>query len=105
MGVASIFAPALCQAQTAAYVITTFAGDNTAGYTADAVAATTSELDNPLGLALDSAGNLYIADQVNHRVREVATSGTISTVAGDGTAGFYGDAAAATSAELNLPSG
>ena len=63
MGVASIFAPALCQAQTAAYVITTFAGDNTAGYTADAVAANTSELDDPLGLALDSAGNLYIADQ------------------------------------------
>ena len=104
MGVASIFAPALCQAQTAAYVITTFAGDNTAGYTADAVAATTSELDNPLGIALDSAGNLYIADQVNHRVREV-TAGTISTVAGDGTEGFYGDAAAATSAELDLPSG
>jgi uncharacterized protein (TIGR03437 family) len=104
IGVASIFAPALCQAQTAAYVITTFAGDNTAGYTADAVPATTSELDNPLGLALDSAGNLYIADQVNHRVREV-TAGTISTVAGDGTEGFYGDAAAATSAELDLPSG
>jgi hypothetical protein len=64
MGVASIFAPALCQAQDGpAYVITTFAGDNTAGYTADAVAATTSELDNPLGIALDSSGNLYIADQ------------------------------------------
>jgi uncharacterized protein (TIGR03437 family) len=104
IGVASIFAPALCQAQTAAYVITTFAGDNTAGYTADAVAATTSELDNPLGIALDSNGNLYIADQVNHRVREV-TGGTISTVAGDGTEGYYGDAAAATSAELDLPSG
>jgi uncharacterized protein (TIGR03437 family) len=104
MGVASIFAPAWCQAQTPAYFITTFAGDNTAGYTADAVAATTSELNNPLGIALDSKGNLYIADQVNHRIREVS-AGTISTVAGDGTAGFLGDAAAATSAELDLPSG
>ena len=104
MGVASIFAPALCQAQAPAYIITTFAGNNTAGYTADAVAATTSELNNPLGMALDSSGNLYIADQLNHRVREV-TGGTISTVAGDGTAGYLGDAAAATSAELDLPSG
>jgi uncharacterized protein (TIGR03437 family) len=104
MGVASIFAPALCQAQAPAYIITTFAGDNTAGYTADAVAATTSELDNALGIALDSSGNLYIADQINARVREV-TNGTISTVAGDGTAGFLGDAAAATSAELDHPSG
>ena len=105
IGVASIFAPAVCQAQAPAYIISTFAGDNTAGYTADAVAANTSELDNPLGIALDSAGNLYIADQVNHRVREVTTNGTISTVAGDGTEGFLGDAAAATSAELDHPSG
>jgi uncharacterized protein (TIGR03437 family) len=106
MGVAAIFAPALCQAQAPApaYSITTFAGNNTAGYTADAVAATTSELNNPLGLALDSSRNLYIADSSNHRVREVS-GGTISTVAGNGTAGYLGDSAAATSAELNLPSG
>ena len=102
MGVASIFAPAFCQAP--AYIITTFAGDNTAGYTADAVAANTSELNNPFGIALDPKGNLYIADQDNFRVRQV-TGGTISTVAGDGTSGYTGDAAAATSAELGRVSG
>jgi sugar lactone lactonase YvrE len=102
MGVASIFAPAFCQAP--AYIITTFAGDNVAGYTADAVAANTSELNNPFGIVLDSKGNLYIADQDNFRVRQV-TGGTISTVAGNGTSGYLGDAAAATSAELGRVSG
>jgi uncharacterized protein (TIGR03437 family) len=104
MGVASIFAPALCQAPMPAYIITTIAGDNIGGYTADAVAATTSELSSPYGIALDASGNLYIADQINHRIRKV-TNGIISTVAGNGTAGFLGDAAAATSAELYNPSG
>ncbi len=104
MGVASIFAPALCQAPAPAYFITTFAGDNTGGYTADAVAATTSEINQPFGIALDSSGNLYIGDQLNHRVRKV-TAGTISTVAGDGTTGYAGDGAAATSAELGRVSG
>jgi uncharacterized protein (TIGR03437 family) len=104
MGVASIFAPALCQTATPAYTIATFAGNNTGGYLGDAGAATAAELNNPLGLALDSKGNLYIADSSNSRVREVA-GGTISTVAGNGTAGFLGDKAAATSAELYNPSG
>src|ERR1035437_8303816 len=104
MGVASIFAPALCQAPTPAYIITTIAGDNIGGYTADAVAATTSELSSPYGIALDASGNLYIADQINHRIRKV-TNGIISTVAGNGTAGFLGDAAAATSAEFYVPCG
>src|ERR1035437_11091545 len=104
MGVASIFAPALCQAPTPAYIITTIAGDNIGGYTADAVAATTSELSSPYGIALDASGNLYIADQINHRIRKV-TNGIISTVAGNGTAGFLGGAAAATSAQVYNTSG
>ena len=78
IGVASMFAPAFCQAPAPAYTITTFAGDNTAGYTADAVAATTSELNFPFGIALDSSGNLYIGDQINSRIRKVA-GGTISS--------------------------
>src|SRR5271157_1293381 len=104
MGAVFIFAPAIGQAQAPAYTITTFAGNNTGGYAGDAGAATGAQLNNPLGLALDSSGNLYIADANNHRVREVK-GGTISTVAGDGTGGYLGDAAAATSAELDLPSG
>ena len=104
MGVASIFAPALCQAPTQAYTITTIVGNNIGGFLGDGSAATGAQLSNPLGMALDSAGNLYIADSSNQRVREVV-NGTISTVAGNGTAAFLGDAAAATSAELDLPSG
>jgi uncharacterized protein (TIGR03437 family) len=104
MGVASIFAPALCQTPTTAYTITTIAGDNIGGFLGDGSAATGAQLSNPLGMALDSSGKLYIADSSNQRVREVV-SGTISTLAGNGTAAFLGDAAAATSAELNLPSG
>ena len=104
MGVASIFAPALCQTPAPAYTITTIAGDNIGGFLGDGTPATGAQLSNPLGMALDSAGNLYIADSSNQRVREVV-NGTISTVAGNGTAAFLGDAAAATSAELNLPSG
>jgi len=104
MGLASIFAPAWCQAPTPAYFITTVAGDNTAGYTADAVAATTSEINLPFGITLDSKGNLYIGDQLNYRVREVS-AGTISTVAGDGTSGYSGDAASAIDAEVSVVAG
>jgi len=100
IGVASIFAPAFCQTPTPAYNITTFAGNNNAGYTADGVAATTSELNLPFGITLDSKGNLYIGDDLNYRVREVS-AGTISTVAGDGTSGYSGDAASAIDAELS----
>jgi hypothetical protein len=59
------------------------------------------ELYNPTGLALDSAGNLYIADTQNHRIRMLAPGGAISTIAGTGTGGFSGDGGAAAAAELN----
>ena len=85
-------------------VISTFAGTGTAGSSGDGSAATSAQLNGPQGLAVDSAGNLYIADTQNHRVRKV-TGGTISTVAGSGTAGFAGDGGAAGSAQLNLPFG
>jgi uncharacterized protein (TIGR03437 family) len=83
--------------------IYTVAGNGTAG---DAGAGNTSwgELNAPQGVALDSSGNLYIADTGNHRIRMLAPSGAISTVAGTGTAGFSGDGGAAAAAELNAPS-
>jgi uncharacterized protein (TIGR03437 family) len=84
--------------------ISNFAGTGTAGSSGDGSAATGAQLNGPQGLAVDSAGNLYIADTQNHRVRKI-TGGTISTVAGSGTAGFAGDGAAAGSAQLNLPFG
>jgi uncharacterized protein (TIGR03437 family) len=85
-------------------VISNFAGTGTAGSSGDGSAATSAQLSGPQGMAVDSAGNLYIADTQNHRVRKV-TGGTISTVAGSGTAGFGGDGGAAGSAQLNLPFG
>ena len=67
--------------------------------------ATTAELDEPTGVAVDSAGNLFIADGANNAVREVVkATGDIITVAGDGTAGYSGDSGPATAAELNAPS-
>ncbi|MEN6604459.1 MAG: IPT/TIG domain-containing protein [Bryobacteraceae bacterium] len=85
--------------------ISTVAGDGTCGYTADAVAATSSELSYPTHVAFNSSGGLLIADTVNHRIRLVASGGNISTVAGTGDAGYYGDDDKATSAHLNYPTG
>jgi sugar lactone lactonase YvrE len=59
----------------------------------------------PTGIAIDESGNLYIADQQDHRVRKIATNGIISTIAGTGTAGFSGNGGQATLAELNKPIG
>lgn len=96
-------------------VITTVAGNGTAGYNnSDGVAATSANLNSPHGVAVDTAGNIYIADTGNHRIRKVTvtteinsgvTPGYIYTVAGNGTAGSTGNGGAATSAMLNSPYG
>src|SRR5205814_404809 len=67
--------------------------------------ATSAQLSYPYGLAIDSGGNLFIADSANDRVRKVTPGGVISTVAGNGTEGFSGDGGPATSAQMNLPYG
>jgi sugar lactone lactonase YvrE len=86
-------------------VITTVAGNGTQGYSGDGALATAAELSNPYGVAVDSSGNLYIADRNNSRLREVdAHSGLIITVAGSGTQGYSGDGGPATAAELFNPS-
>ncbi|SEG69868.1 NHL repeat-containing protein [Bryocella elongata] len=84
--------------------IQTVAGTGVEGYSGDGGAATSAQLDTPTGIAVDTSGNLYIADSHNHRVRLVS-GGTITTIAGTGAAGFSGDGAAATSAQLNMPHG
>jgi poly(3-hydroxybutyrate) depolymerase len=85
--------------------VSTFAGTGTAGFSGDGGPAATAQLQAPWGLAVDGAGNLYIADTWNHRVRKVAPDGTITTVAGTGTRGFSGDGGQATAAQLNQPCG
>jgi uncharacterized protein (TIGR03437 family) len=86
-------------------VITTVAGNGTQGFSGDNGPATSAELYQPFGLAVDSAGNLYIADWGNSRIREVS-GGVITTVAGmagNGTCCFLGDNGPATGAQINLP--
>jgi len=85
--------------------VSTVAGNGTYGYSGDGGPAASAELSNPLGLAFDSSGNLYIADAGNDRVRKVTVGGTISTVAGIGTCCYSGDGGPATSAGLNYPEG
>jgi sugar lactone lactonase YvrE len=86
-------------------IISTYVGDGTAGYSGDGGAAANAELDQPVGTAIDSAGNLYFADSDNNRIRKVTPEGVISTYAGNGTAGFSGDGGAATDAEISGPLG
>ena len=87
-------------------VITTVAGNGTAGFTGDGSAATSAEISSPYGVAVDSSGNVYIADTNNNRIRKLTFStGKISTVAGNGTYGYNGDGISATNAELYLPTG
>lgn len=85
-------------------IITRFAGTGTAGYSGDGESALSAKLNMPMGLALDSGGNLYVADWMNHAIRKVdAVTGDISTVAGTGAPGFGGDGGPAIAAQLNGP--
>ncbi len=86
-------------------IITTIAGRISAGYSGDGGPATDAELNNPVGIAIDAAGNIYIADDHNNVIRKVNPSGIISTVVGNGTAGFSGDGGPATAAAMDLPIG
>jgi sugar lactone lactonase YvrE len=83
-------------------VLTRVAGNGTSGFSGDGGPATSAQFQNPRGLAVDSAGNLYIADWFNYRVREVS-NGVITTVAGNGGSGFSGDGGPATEAQIGAP--
>jgi uncharacterized protein (TIGR03437 family) len=85
-------------------VITTVAGNGTYGFSGDNGPATSAQVNQPWGVAVDSAGNLYVSDTGNNRIRKVS-NGVITTVAGNGTRGFSGDGGPATSAQVNLPAG
>jgi uncharacterized protein (TIGR03437 family) len=85
-------------------VLTLVAGNGTYGFSGDNGPATNAQLNGPVGVTLDSAGDLYIADQGNNCIRKVS-GGVITTVAGNGTLGFSGDNGPATNAQLNYPAG
>ncbi len=98
----------MCWAQgPPAYYITTVAGTGaSSGFSGDGGPATDAQLSSPTGVAIDGAGTLYIADQVNNRIREVTKGGIISTQAGNSATGaFSGDGGLGTAADLNLPLG
>jgi len=86
-------------------VIRTMAGTGTPGFSGDGSTATGAQLFNPTAAAVDPAGNLYVADTDNHRVRRVTPGGTVTTVAGNGGIFFSGDGGPATAATLYRPSG
>jgi sugar lactone lactonase YvrE len=86
--------------------IYTFAGDGVLGYNGDGELATSAELNGSVQMAMDTNGNVYLADGYNHRIRKVfASTGTIATVAGNGTSGYSGDGGPAIDAELENPNG
>ena len=85
--------------------VATFAGTGADGFSGDLGQAKQAEFSNPAGLALDSAGNLYVADSGNHRIRRIRVDGVVTTVAGNGLAGYSGDGQDARSASLQSPQG
>ena len=84
-------------------VITTLAGTGAPGFSGDGGPATAAQLNFPYGLAADLAGNLYVADYGNARVRRIGSDGVITTVAGNGNQGAFGDGGPATAAQLLTP--
>jgi DNA-binding beta-propeller fold protein YncE len=85
--------------------ITTVAGTGATGFAGDGGPALAAQFDGPRAVAGDTAGNLYVADDNNHRVRRIDPSGMITTVAGTGTGGFAGDGGPAAGAQLDHPRG
>jgi sugar lactone lactonase YvrE len=84
--------------------ISTVAGNGTPGYSGDGEPATNAKMMNPVGVVVDAAGNFYIADSGNNRIRKVTANGTISTIAGNGIPGYSGDGRPATNASFYYPS-
>jgi uncharacterized protein (TIGR03437 family) len=84
-------------------IISTVAGNGAYGATGDGGQATSASFSDVTDVALDAAGNLYIADASNHRIRKVTPGGIVTTVAGTGVQGFSGDGEPAINATLNRP--
>ena len=90
---------------TSSEIINTIAGNGTAGFSGDGGPATQALLNGPRQLVVSPAGELYVADTVNSRIRKINPAGIISTIAGTGTPGFSGDNGLAINAQINFPRG
>jgi len=86
-------------------IITTVAGNGVSGYSGDGGAATGAQLNGPQSVAVDTAGNLYIADTANNRVRQVTPGGMIGTIGGNGLAGYAADGVPAVNTQVGNPTG
>ena len=86
-------------------VITTVAGTGTAGFSGDGRPATDAQLGAPSAIAIDAAGNLFIGDFINHRIRKVSPDGIITSIAGTGEAGYNGDGKPALECQIGEPCG
>ncbi|MBX2906840.1 MAG: Ig-like domain-containing protein [Taibaiella sp.] len=104
--IAAISLPMMASAQcTPTPVISTIAGNHTRGYSGDGGPANEAQMRSPYAIAVSATNELYIADYFNHAIRKVSGFGIITTVVGDGTAGFTGDGGPASAARLNGPAG
>src|SRR4051812_4824904 len=90
----TLFLSVVCSAQHG--IINTIAGNGTAGYSGDGGPATAAEINFANGVAMDNSGNIYIADNDNFVIRKIDAAGIISTIAGNGISGYYGDGGLAT---------
>ena len=87
-------------------LITTIVGNGTGVYNGDSIIATSASVSTPVDVAFDSQWNLYIASEFNYRIRKISSvTGIITTVAGNGNAGYNGDSISAVTAKLNFPTG
>ncbi len=110
LGCIFLFLAVLCAGQQSALfaqgIITTVVGNGSAGFGGDnPVLAIEAQMSNPSGVAVDGAGNIFIVDTGNNRIRKIDVNGNITTIAGNGQAGFSGDGGPATQASLNSPVG
>src|SRR5258707_1645805 len=93
----------VCSANAQALTVNRIAGIGVSGFSGDGGPSIAALLAGPSGVAVDAAGNIYIADTANNRIRKISVGGTITTIVGTGTAGFSGDGDVATAAQLNTP--
>ncbi len=103
--VIGLFAILFTAASTHAQIISTIAGTGTGAFSGDGGAATAAAINTPHGVAIDGSGNIYMACVADNRIRKISTSGTITTIAGTGTAGYSGDGGPATAAQISAPNG